>query len=713
MLSLTDIFNEDYYLEVNEAAAAAVANGEFDSGLEHFEAVGVDEGLRFSPFINLDYYRLAANPDLASLTNQQALDHLLQQGIEAGRIFSQFVDLDFYRTAKPDLADLSNTEALLHLQNTGLEEGLEFSPFVDLEEYRSFNSELANGSLFDAFSNLATFGAPEDEGRIRIPLSAGQLSIPGEVDIVTPEMLAGSAEAIITYSRADNTVALELNAEGLPFDLDITRPVDVSTPFNQQPVTVEDGSWQVWFIGNWFDQETYFWYDGESGDLIGSEFDLPDGRPDPANPIDVNGDGIEDVPFLVTETARMVGTPLFEGNPDGTLNIEFNYDYDQILDYRGTGGAYVAGLPINLDRPEEIVLYYTENGNPLSEAMTFDDILASIRNDEVGLGSGGLNIAFSLEPDPKPGFLNSRDNTMIGFDGFYPFITPEGMVTDFSTFSYRPQTPEDLQIHQNDPWPAALAAIQRESELLFGDTETGEFDATDANDGFDGNLDSLFTGAGEDFVDASQAAAPLFASTAGGNRIATGTGTDEVLAGQRDRVFGGAGNDILDASAGSGNNRLYGEEGDDELFAGTSDRLFGGAGDDILDASVGSGSNRLYGEEGNDTFLAGSGDYLLGGAGDDSFFITDGGDNVLTGGAGADAFWIATGELVTAANRIADFTIDEDVIGLGGLGATSVSDLEFSQAEADTLISFSGFDLAVVLNTEASALEANGTFAFA
>ncbi|MEM9923107.1 MAG: calcium-binding protein [Cyanobacteria bacterium P01_D01_bin.50] len=702
MLTLQDIFNESYYLDTNPEASEAVARGDFTNGFEHFQAVGLDAGMRFSPFIDLDYYQRIANPDLSDLSNREALDNLLEIGIEEGRIFSPFIDLEFYKEVNPDISDLTNSEALLHLRDIGLEQGRQFSTFVDLEEYRSFNSELSTQSLSEAFINLATFYAPDNEGRIHIPLSAGRNSIPHEVDIVTPEMLAGSADATITYSKSENEVTMEFDFEGLPYKLDITRPDDVSTPFNQQPVSVEDGKWQMWIIGNWFNVETNFWYDGVTGELIGNEFDLPDGPPDTNGPLDINGDGIEDISQRFN-TARMIGTPLFEGNPDGTANVEFTFDYDQMLDYRGTGGAYVSALPYNLNRPEEVGIYYTEGGIPLSEAMTFDDILASMRD-----GSPGLVFATSLEPDPKPEYLFSRDNTMIAWTSFYPALVPEDVLFNVGEGIYQPQTPEDLQTHVNEPWPVDAAQIAAETELVFGTQGTDEFDAADPNDEFDGNRDTLLIGADDDFVDATSVD---FAS--GQNRIFGGTGLDEILAGRRDRVSGGAGNDTLDASTGLGNNRLYGNDGNDELFAGSDDRLFGGEGDDILDASVGRGSNRLYGQNGNDTFFVGSNDRLLAGDGDDAFFVTDGGDNLITGGDGADAFWIANGELVTSANTITDFEIEADVIGIAGLGAASIEDLEINQVGNDTTISFSGFDLAVLLNTEASNVEANGTFVFA
>ena len=705
MLSLEQVFNESYYLEVNPEAATAVANGEFASGLEHFEAVGLEQGLRFTPLIDLDYYKRVANPELSELTNEQALEQLLETGIEAGQTFSQFIDLELYKEVNPELSDLSNSEALLHLQDIGLDAGLQFSSFVDLEEYRSFSPELSDLSLSETFTHLATFFLPEEEGRIRLPMNSS-LEIPDELQIITPEMQTGSAETILTYSKSENKVTLALDIDGLPYRETFTRPEDVSTPFNQQPITVEDAKWQVWMVGGFGAEETNIWYDGATGDLIGSEFDIFEELPTDSSPIDVNGDGVLDTALLLP-TTQAIGSPIFEGNPDGTAQVQFEYTYDQLLDERGTAGVYASVVPYNLNRPEEVGIYYTEGGLSLSEAMTWDDIVANIRNGNL------FNVTLSVEPDPKPTYLDSRPNTMEGWNTLYPTLSPDDIVFDTGTNSYRRPEPRELTTHANVPWPARQAVTEAETELVFGTLEDDLFDAADPRDNFDGNRDTVFTGAGADFVDASQASAPLFPSTVGQNRIFSGTGIDEVLLSQNDFVNGGPDDDLLDASVGLGNNSLYGKDGNDELLAGTGDRLFGGDGDDILDSSLGTGDNWLYGEDGNDTFFAGTSDRFLGGDGDDAFFINEGGDNLLTGGAGADAFWIANGELLTAANTITDFAIDEDVIGVAGLGAASVEDLDLSQVGDDAVIAFSNFDLAVLLNTDASDLQANGTFVFA
>ncbi len=143
------------------------------------------------------------------------------------------------------------------------------------------------------------------------------------------------------------------------------------------------------------------------------------------------------------------------------------------------------------------------------------------------------------------------------------------------------------------------------------------------------------------------------------------------------------------------------------------DIVFGGAGDDLIDASVGSGNNRIYGQSGDDLLLAGTSDTLIAGDGNDTLFIVSGGDNVLSGGNGEDAFWIITGELPESSNTITDLEVGVDILGVAGVGASSTADLDFNQVGNHTTISFSGVELATVLNISISELEEDGVFTFA
>ena len=87
--------------------------------------------------------------------------------------------------------------------------------------------------------------------------------------------------------------------------------------------------------------------------------------------------------------------------------------------------------------------------------------------------------------------------------------------------------------------------------------------------------------------------------------------------------------------------------------------------------------DRLIGNEGSEAFGT-------------SFFAIDGGDNVITGGANA--------ELPASANTITDFTLSEDVLGIGGIETiTEFDDLTLTQDGADTVISVGDADLAILL----------------
>ena len=148
-------------------------------------------------------------------------------------------------------------------------------------------------------------------------------------------------------------------------------------------------------------------------------------------------------------------------------------------------------------------------------------------------------------------------------------------------------------------------------------------------------------------------------------------------------------------------------DGDVIEVEGSNQLIFTGDSDDFIDASVGSeGGNQIYAGSGDDTLILGLGDRPVGGEGDDRFFVTSGGDNVITGGEGADQFWIASAEFPDAINLITDFTLDEDVIGIGGLGI-DFDDVSLTQQGDDALIGTDGKDLALLQDINTSDLSAD------
>ena len=176
-------------------------------------------------------------------------------------------------------------------------------------------------------------------------------------------------------------------------------------------------------------------------------------------------------------------------------------------------------------------------------------------------------------------------------------------------------------------------------------------------------------------------------------------------------------NPVTESTEDSQLNPVFGTMGDDLLEVGTefdlsNNLIFAGDGDDLIDLTSGEGDNRAYGGMGQDTLNLGRDNRIFVGDGDDELFVFSGGNNTITGNSGADQFWIANGEYPESINTITDFTADEDVIGISGLGI-GYSDLSITQTDNGALISAAGNDLAIVENTPADFLANEIFFAFA
>jgi glycerophosphoryl diester phosphodiesterase len=218
---------------------------------------------------------------------------------------------------------------------------------------------------------------------------------------------------------------------------------------------------------------------------------------------------------------------------------------------------------------------------------------------------------------------------------------------------------------------------------------------------------------------------PQEASAQQQTQLVNGTPGDDVLIagvssfdGINDTVFTGAGNDEVDArtvtSTIAGGNRINLGDGDDIVFVSNNDIAFGGNGNDIFDATN-VNSDRMSGDAGDDVFFLGSGSRALGGEGSDQFYIQAGGNNLLSGGAGADQFWIVNAEMPAAANNILDFQKDIDVIGISGsagLGITAAK-LTLNEIGGNTEIGFGGQTLAVISGVTGLNVNTTNQFAFA
>lgn len=287
---------------------------------------------------------------------------------------------------------------------------------------------------FSTVEQRYVYAAP-DEGSFVVTMQPGASALT-EVAIEEPIMCRPGAKASmrVTYSKRRNEVVLEADYDGLPYRMSFTRPVDVSTPYNQFPVSVKDGKWQIWFVGRMLNFDTTFYYDATTLKLIGSEFSLPGGPPPNSIAVPI-------------ATMHMISTPLFEGTPDGKAHPRFVLRYDALLDEQNKGGVYFSYAPFDLCKPDEYGPYYTNGGLPVAQAMNFDQVLQSIWD------GFGMAVATSLEPDPKPTYLLSRDNTMIGWGGNYPNALPTGY--ENNPFNGTPRLKQQCATHiQPDYTPA-------------------------------------------------------------------------------------------------------------------------------------------------------------------------------------------------------------------------------------------------------------------
>jgi len=243
--------------------------------------------------------------------------------------------------------------------------------------------------------------------------------------------------------------------------------------------------------------------------------------------------------------------------------------------------------------------------------------------------------------------------------------------------------------------------------LAANHSPTNPYDEADTTQALDTRLQNLA-------VRSDAVIDPVRVGTSGDDTTLPGASTIPGFDGRLDTVFTGAGNDEIDvALTGGGDNTIFTGSGANTVYAGTRDVITGGSDSDQIWAIAGNG-NRLSGMGGDDDFVIGSsGNRAFGGEGNDVFTILDGaGTNYLNGGAGSDQFWLVSGpgDLPAAKQFVMDFKAGEDLVGLRG---ASFSDLSFTQMGADSLLNVSGTSIGHFTGVSAAALNNQANFVFA
>jgi hypothetical protein len=173
-------FDSDYYLVKNPDVAAAVENGTFASGLEHFGLFGAKEGRTPSYFFGETY--LFDNPDVAAAVSEgafsSAVEHFLQYGYKENRFPSdKLADFEtFYLSQNTDAAAMvangTSANVLEYLMTQGLSQGETLLSQFDVvaetfnsEDYLAKNLDVAeavtNGLFPNALEHFIYYGMSE------------------------------------------------------------------------------------------------------------------------------------------------------------------------------------------------------------------------------------------------------------------------------------------------------------------------------------------------------------------------------------------------------------------------------------------------------------------------------------------------------------------------------------------------------------------------
>jgi len=207
-----------------------------------------------------------------------------------------------------------------------------------------------------------------DDRGVRVPFSRGDAeegelfmrlvrgaAVPFEPTVMElPQNCESEVLLHIKWSKSANTVSVHLVAEPgayEPFpDVDRTQGVDYfPNPFFPEPEDVEDGQYQLWIVGTAGPMVTLYFHPA-SLDLLGSQFEF-DGNP---------GDAIE----VAFPTLIQIASPMFQPEPDGSLEFVWRFRYDHAV--RG-------------DRPDLAEMYYTFPPPNLCGANPFRLDLSTLR----------------------------------------------------------------------------------------------------------------------------------------------------------------------------------------------------------------------------------------------------------------------------------------------------------------------------------------------
>jgi autotransporter-associated beta strand protein len=175
LVSQNSLFDDHYYLEMNPDVAAAVADGRFATGYDHYIQYGQFEGRSPSPFWDEAYY-LAQNPDVAAAVANKTVSsgfmHYYLYGQYQNRAGLLYFDNSYYLTGNPDVAAAVTagkyTSGFEHFVLCGQYEGRSPMKFFSQAVYEAGNPDIVQfvtGQVVSSdYEHFVEFG--QYEGRV-------------------------------------------------------------------------------------------------------------------------------------------------------------------------------------------------------------------------------------------------------------------------------------------------------------------------------------------------------------------------------------------------------------------------------------------------------------------------------------------------------------------------------------------------------------------
>ncbi|MUG98646.1 hypothetical protein F7734_42705 [Scytonema sp. UIC 10036] len=208
------LFNNNYYLANNSDVAAAVANGQFTSGLQHFLQYGKFEGRDPSVIFSNSLY-LSQNSDVAAVVAKgqmrSGFEHFINYGFNEHRDLRMLsFDEGYYLAQNQDVFAAVKTNAfnsgfehyLLHGQKEGRNPTANFDEAYYLDNNLDAKSAVTQGIFKSGFDHFVSFGMFENRNPVSDFNSGEYLSANSDiVESVAQGNLKSGVQHAVRYGQ--------------------------------------------------------------------------------------------------------------------------------------------------------------------------------------------------------------------------------------------------------------------------------------------------------------------------------------------------------------------------------------------------------------------------------------------------------------------------------------------------------------------------------